>query len=201
VAGCQRSVATAVGFTRQDARMLAIELETERLRLRQWTRADLPALVALFADPAVWWYPLRRGFSEAETAAFLDRRIEELTTRGWGLWALERSGVLLGYTGLGLPEFLPEVMPVPEVGWRLHPDFWGNGYATEAARASLEYGFDELGLSEVVSIFQPDNVASGRVMQRLGMTLDRDTSDPKSGDALRVYRLHAADWPVNGSLA
>jgi RimJ/RimL family protein N-acetyltransferase len=94
--------------------------------------------------------------------------------------ALEVDGVLIGYTGLGLPEFLPEVMPAPEVGWRLHPDFWGSGYATEAALASLDYGFGEFGLDEIVSIFQPENAASGRVMERIGMAFDRDTVDPAS---------------------
>jgi RimJ/RimL family protein N-acetyltransferase len=150
--------------------------------------------VDLFAAPEVWWYPLRRGFTAKETAGFLERQIEEWATRGWGLWALDRDGVLVGYTGFGVPEFLPEVMPVPEIGWRLHPDVWGSGLATEAAVASLDYGFGELGFTEVVSIFEPDNVASGRVMERIGMTVDRDTVDPKSGDALRVFRLSAADW-------
>jgi RimJ/RimL family protein N-acetyltransferase len=173
---------------------MAIELQTARLQLRQWSKADLAPLVELFVEPKVWWYPLRRGFTAVETERFLQRRLDEWATRGWGLWALELDGVLIGYTGLGLPEFLPEVMPVPEIGWRLHPDFWGSGYATEAALASLEYGFGELGLDDIVSIFEPDNAASGRVMERLGMAFDRDTVDPKSGDALRVYRLSAADW-------
>jgi RimJ/RimL family protein N-acetyltransferase len=173
---------------------MGIELQTARLRLRRWTPADLAPLTELFAEPKVWWYPLRRGFTPAETERFLQRRLDEWATQGWGLWALELGGVLIGEAGLGLPEFLPEVMPVPEVGWRLHPDFWGSGYATEAAFASLEYGFGELGLDEIVSIFEPDNDASGRVMERIGMAFDRDTVDPKSGDALRVFRLRAADW-------
>jgi RimJ/RimL family protein N-acetyltransferase len=174
--------------------VLAIELETERLRLRQWRADDQPELAGLFAEPRVWWYPLRRGFTETETARFLNRQLETWAMQGWGMWAVERDGRLAGFAGLGLPTFLPEVMPVPEVAWRLHPDFWGNGYATEAATASLDHGFGELGLTEVVSIFEPANVKSGLVMERLGMTVDRDTNDPKSGEALRVYRLQATDW-------
>jgi RimJ/RimL family protein N-acetyltransferase len=174
--------------------MLDIELETDRLRLRQWRPDDLAELAVLFAEPRVWWYPLRRGFTEIETAGFLNRQLETWAMQGWGLWAVERDGRLGGFTGFGLPTFLPEVMPVPEIAWRLHPDFWGMGLATEAATASLDHGFGELGFTEVVSIFEPDNAKSGLVMERLGMTLDRDTVDPKSREALRVYRLRATDW-------
>jgi RimJ/RimL family protein N-acetyltransferase len=166
-------------------------IETPRLLLRQWTPDDLAELVAVFAEPRVWWYPLGRGLTESETAAFLARRIEEWRTQGWGHWAVERDGALIGYAGFALPAFLPEVMPVPEIGWRLHPDHWGQGLATEAARAALAYGFETLGFAEVVSIYEPDNAASGRVMERLGMTFDRDTAHPELGVPLRVYRSRA----------
>jgi RimJ/RimL family protein N-acetyltransferase len=170
------------------------ELSTQRLRLRRWRSDDLAALTEIFSEPAVWWFPLRRGFTPDETEAFLNRQLAAWDERGWGLWAVEQDGELAGYTGFGMPTFLPEVMPTPEIGWRLHPDFWGRGLATEAAAAALEFGFASLGLAEVVSIYQPDNVASGRVMQRIGMVFDRDTTDPKEGFPLRVYRLGAEQW-------
>lgn len=85
-------------------------------------------------------------------------------------------------------------MPIPEIGWRIHPSQWGLGLATEAALAALHHGFTALGFNEVVSIYEPDNVASGRVMERLGMTHDRDTTQPETGTPLRVYRIHHASW-------
>jgi len=85
-------------------------------------------------------------------------------------------------------------MPAVEIGWRLDPEVWGRGFATEAARAALAHGFSSPALDDVVSIYQPDNESSGRVMARLGMRFDRDTRHPTRDLALRVYRLSRADW-------
>jgi RimJ/RimL family protein N-acetyltransferase len=172
------------------------ELRTARLRLRRWSESDQGELAASFADPQVWWFPLQRGLTEDETATFLSRQLREWETRGWGLWAVEHGGALIGYTGFALPTFLPEMMPIPEIGWRLHPTYWGQGLATEAASAALGYGFTALGFAEVVSICQPENKRSWRLMERLGMTLDRNATHPESGIALRVYRLRSVDWPM-----
>lgn len=119
----------------------------------------------------------------------------EWDTRGWSQWAAvtKDDGVLIGFVGLSPPEFLPEVMPTVEVGWRLDPDHWGRGLATEAGHAALTFGFDVLGLEEIVSIHEPANVASGRVMERLGMVHDRDTTHPKLGIPLRVFKLRRED--------
>lgn len=169
-------------------------LETDRLVLRPWTTGDAAPLAEVFSEPRVWQFPLQRGMSREETEAFLARRLAEWAQNGWGLWAVEHEGALVGYTGFALPTFLPEVMPVPEIGWRLHPRAWGRGLATEAATAALHHGFTQLGFAEVVSIYEPANAASGRVMERLGMAFDRDTVHPESGIALRVYRLHVERW-------
>jgi RimJ/RimL family protein N-acetyltransferase len=134
-----------------------------------------------------------------EVQTFLSRRIAEWEGQGWGHWAVIFNGALVGYTGFAYPTFLPEVMPVPEIGWRLHPSVWGQGLATEAAVAALEHGFGALGFDQVVSIYEPDNVASGRVMARIGMTVDRETVHPDFGVPLRVYRLRAADWQPRSS--
>jgi RimJ/RimL family protein N-acetyltransferase len=140
----------------------------------------------------VWRFPLRRDFSRDDTQAFPGRQIADFEQRGSGLWAVEHSSGLIGYTGFDLPTFLPELMPIPEIGWRIHPSQWGQGLATEAALAALHHGSTVLGFTEVVSIYEPDNVASGRVMERLRMTHDRDTTQPDTGTPLRVYRLHRA---------
>ena len=172
------------------------ELLTPRLRLRRWQRDDIGALAEIFAKPEVWQYPFGRGFTTEETEAFLAYRIAEQATGGWSEWAAELrdSGRIVGYIGLAEPHFLPEVMPTVEVGWRLDPEVWGRGLATEGARAALDDGFSNPALLEVVSIYQPQNAASGRVMARLGMRFDRDTWHPTRHVALRVYRLSRDDW-------
>jgi RimJ/RimL family protein N-acetyltransferase len=171
-------------------------VETDRLVLRQWTPDDLEALTEVFAKPEVWRFPFGRGFTEEETASFLDRALAKQDSGVPTPWAseLRDSGQVIGYIGLGVPEFLPEVMPAIEIGWRLDPAVWGQGLATEGAVVALDHGFDELGLEEVVSIYQPENVASGRVMQKLGMVFDRDTAFPGRALALRVYRMTRAQW-------
>jgi RimJ/RimL family protein N-acetyltransferase len=85
-------------------------------------------------------------------------------------------------------------MPTVEVGFRLDPDFWGRGLATEGGRAALKFGFDGLGLDEIVSIYEPRNVASGRVMEQLGMLPDRDTTHPALGVPLRVFKIRREQW-------
>ena len=172
------------------------ELLTPRLRLRQWNRDDVVALAEVFAKPEVWQFPFGRGLAADETAAFLAHRIAEQATGGWAEWAVElrENGRLVGYVGLSEPHFLPEVMPTVEIGWRLDPVVWGRGLATEGARAALAHGFSSPDLNEVVSIYQPENVASGRVMARLGMRFDRDTTHPRRALALRVCRLTRSDW-------
>jgi RimJ/RimL family protein N-acetyltransferase len=172
------------------------QVSTERLLLRPWDDDDLDELRAVFAKPEVWWYPDKRGRGVEETRAFLARRIELWASRGWSHWAVVHRvhGRLIGFLGLEPPTFLPEVMPTVEVGWRLDPQYWGQGLATEGGRAALRFGFEVLGLDEIVSIYQPDNVASGRVMEHLGMRHDRDTVHPVLGLPVRVYKLRRPDW-------
>ena len=172
------------------------ERETARLRLRRWHDDDLDDLHRVFAKPEVWWFPMQRGCTLDETRRYLTRRLEDWETRGWSHWAAvhKPDQRLIGLLGLSPPEFLPEVMPTVEVGWRLDPDYWGQGLAREGGRAALDLGFDALGLDEIVSICQPDNVASERVMRHLGMTLGRETTHPELGVPLRVYGLTRDRW-------
>ena len=172
------------------------EILTGRLRLRRWRPEDVNPLAEIFAQPDVWRFPFGRGFTFEETEAFVARRLVVQDQPGASPAAAEdiETGRLIGYIGLSAPDWLPEVMPAVEVGWRLDPPFWGRGLATEGARAALAYGFTEMELTEVLSIYQPDNVASGRVMERVGITFWRETTHPMSGTALRIHRITRAQW-------
>jgi RimJ/RimL family protein N-acetyltransferase len=171
-------------------------VETERLVLRPWSPADADSLVAVFAETEVWRYPFGRGLSRAESKRFLARELEHWETHGFGSWAaeLKAEGRLIGYIGLSIPSWLPQVLPAVEVGWRLHPDYWGRGLATEGGRASLRYGFETLELDRIISIFSPDNVSSGRVMEKLGMQDWLTTTDPERGIPLFVREITRLGW-------
>ena len=172
-------------------------IETERLLLRRLTLDDLDELAAVFAKPEVFWWAERRGLTRDETEQMLrERFIKRWEEQGFGHFGVIRKSDerLLGYTGLAIPYFLPEVLPAVELGYRFDPDAWGQGYATEASEASLEFGFETVGLDRIIAIYHIDNVRSGMVMQRIGMSIERDTVHPESGDALRVYEIRREAW-------
>lgn len=163
-------------------------LTTARLVLRPLRTDDLDDLAPLHAEPSFWRYPFGRGWTRDETEAFLERTIERYDDPGMAVSAvvLADTDELAGWAGLAVPTFLPEVLPAVEVGWRLGLRFHGRGVATEAGRAWVEFGFEQLGLDRIVSIYQPENVASGAVMRRLDFTLERETTHPTFGVPLHV---------------
>ena len=163
-------------------------LTTDRLELRPLALDDLDALAPLHAEESFWRYPFGRGWSFDETAAFLERTIARYDDPGIAVSAVvvRATGELAGWAGLSVPTFLPEILPAVEVGWRLGERFRGRGYATEAGRAWVDHGFAALGLDRIVSIYEPDNVASRAVMDRLGFVVERDTIHPELGVPLRV---------------
>jgi ribosomal-protein-alanine N-acetyltransferase len=171
------------------------ELLTDRLMLRRWRPEDRAPFAAMNADPVVMEHfpaPLHRAASDA----LVDRIERSFDEHGYGLWALERraDGAFLGFTGLLDVGFDARFAPALEVGWRLAADAWGQGYATEAGRASLTHAFDVVGVDEVVSFTATVNVPSQRVMQRLAMTHDPadDFDHPliEPGDPLRRHVLY-----------
>jgi RimJ/RimL family protein N-acetyltransferase len=176
------------------------ELRTPRLRLRQWRDADYEPFAALNADPEVMRHipaPASRQASDAPADG--QRRL--IGERGWGIWAVEisRDGIFAGFVVLAEPRFEAHFTPAVEVGWRLARERWGRGYATEAARAALEFGFETLGLEEIVSFTTVASERSRRVMERLGMTHDPadDFEHPSvpSGHPIRphvLYRIRKA---------
>ncbi|MFJ5215422.1 GNAT family N-acetyltransferase [Streptomyces sp. NPDC088354] len=172
-----------------------MERLTARLRLRAWQDADLDPLAAVNADPEVMRF-IADGSTRTreETAAQLERFRGEWRDHhghGHGAFAVEvrSTGELAGWVALTVPAFLPEILPAVEIGRRLGRAHWGRGYATEAARAAMEFAFAEAGLDRLVSICHVDHHASARVMAKLGMALDRTTTVPAHGQPVRVTAI------------
>jgi RimJ/RimL family protein N-acetyltransferase len=153
--------------------MPAPTIQTERLTLRSFAEADRAPFAAMNADPEVMRH-FREALDRATSDALVDRILEAWEGDNVGLWAVARRSddTFLGFVGLSAPTFEAHFTPAVEVGWRLARDGWGHGYATEAARAALAFGFETLGLQEIVSFTTVDNIRSRRVMERLGMTRD-----------------------------
>jgi RimJ/RimL family protein N-acetyltransferase len=157
------------------------------------------------ADPRVMEH-FPGTMTRAESDAHADRIDEHFAEHGFGLWAVEAPGEVefAGFVGLAVPRFEAHFTPAVEVGWRLAAEWWGRGYATEAAREALRFGFTEAGLSEIVSFTAPANEPSRAVMRRIGMTHDpADDFDHPAlppGHRLRrhvLYRLSREDWAHN----
>ncbi len=171
---------------------LQLELRTERLLLRRWRASDHEPFARLNADPVVMQYMVGT-LSREDSDAFVVRIEQQFDERGFGLWAVEVPGVapFVGFVGLSVPRFEAHFTPAVEVGWRLDRPYWGRGYATEAARASLADGFERARLPEIVSFTIPINLRSIAVMQRIGMTRDpEDDFDHPGVPKGHPYRRH-----------
>lgn len=181
-------------------------LRTPRLLLRPWRDDDLPSLTALNADPRVMEY-FPAPLTPAESSAMLERLRAHFDRHGFGMWAVEEQAPagasgLVGLVGLAVCNFEAHFTPCVEVGWRLLPESWGRGYATEAAAAALDFGFVTLSLSEIVAFTAVRNLRSRAVMERLGMSRspEDDFDHPKvpEGHPLRrlvLHRMQRARWP------
>jgi len=175
----------------------ASSIRTARLLLRRWTHEDREPFAAINADPRVIEF-LPTPLSREQSDAFIDRIEAHFDLRGYGLLAVEIPGVttLAGFIGLTTRPFLP----APEIGWRLGTRYWGCGYATEGARAVLAFGFDTIGLDEIVSVTAVENVRSRRVMETIGMSRDpRDDFDHPAlpeGHPLRRHVMYRIRRPA-----
>ncbi|HEY0515727.1 MAG TPA: GNAT family N-acetyltransferase [Solirubrobacteraceae bacterium] len=177
------------------------ELRTRRLKLRRWLPGDREPFIALNRDPLVMEHFVR-VHTPSESARLIERIEHCFEQCGYGLWAVEPAdGALAGFVGLWpVPERMP-FAPAVELGWRLAPDYWGRGIATEAASAASRFAFNELALGEVLAYTTTTNHRSQRVMQRLGMRNDpaEDFPHPEIPPEHRLsmhvlYRLGAAHW-------
>lgn len=146
------------------------QLETDRLILRNWLASDYEPFYALNSDPeAMRYFPL--PYTRAQSDHLADKCQSLIQQRGWGLWAVSKKEdeAFIGFVGLHTPNANMPCSPCVEIGWRLLPQYWGNGFATEGAKKALEYAFNELALPEVVSFTSKTNQPSQAVMARVGL--------------------------------
>jgi RimJ/RimL family protein N-acetyltransferase len=182
-------MAAEPAFDRFDRAAAALRIETPRLVLRLFDAGDLDAYAAMTADPEAMRF-IGSGATLARADAWrqLAMFVGHWRLRGHGMWAIERrdTGALIGRAG-----FLePEGWPGCELAWLLDRASWGQGYATEAARAALAFGFERLGLGRVISLIYPDNLRSIRVAERLGQHFDGEID--AFGARVRLYSVRRA---------
>ncbi len=175
-------------------------VSTDRMHLRRFEESDLDGLADVFSNAEVWRFPYGRAFTREETSQFLNAQLAEWEECGFGCWiaVLKSSEAPIGYVGLSVPMFLPEILPAVEVGWRFDPAVWGQGLAAEGARAALKEGFTTLGLTEICSLPQSVNPRSFRVCERIGMTfrhtVDCPPTDRRGGVEARMYTMSRDEW-------
>ncbi len=178
-------------------------IRTARLLMRRWRDDDRAPFGALNADPAVMEH-MTTTLTREQSDAFMDRVDACWDERGFGLWAVEVPEVVpfIGYVGLS-PADAEVGAGTVEVGWRLARDHWGNGYASEAAHEAMRFGFEQVGLDEIVSFTVPQNERSLRVMERIGLRrdpggdFDHPRVDPVTHPELVrhvLYRIGHAEW-------
>ncbi len=173
------------------------EIHTPRLLLRRWHDDDLVPLADINADPQVMrWIGDGSTLDLEQTAEAIERWEEEWDEEGFGIFAVEllASGELAGLVGLTVPEYLPEVLPAVEIRWRLGQSFWGQGYASEAAQATLEFALQDRGLDRVIAVPRLGDDASENVIRKLGMDPERETTHPEYGFALQIHAIDLTEY-------
>lgn len=168
-----------------------VELKTKRLILRQWKDEDLTDFFRLNSDPEVMEY-LPKILNNEESDNLAKKIIDLITANGWGFWAVETlsDNSFIGFVGLHEPQYDLPVKPCTEIGWRMARKYWGNGYATEAGNASLEFAFNNLQLNEVYSFTSVANMKSQAVMERLQLVNTHSNFDHPSIPDDSQYREH-----------
>lgn len=181
------------------------ELETARLKLRQWEEEDFPLFAKLNADKNVMRY-FPSTLTEKKSYEMAEKIQTLINKNGWGFWAVEekKTRTFIGYVGLHQPSSELPFTPCVEIGWRLVKEHWGKGYATEAAREALKFGFDTLELEEILSFTSTINEPSRAVMERLGMRYchHEDFEHPAVpiGNVSRkhvLYKIRKNDYDIN----
>ncbi|HAA16167.1 MAG TPA: GNAT family N-acetyltransferase [Cytophagales bacterium] len=179
-------------------------LETERLYLSNWEATDLPEVAAMNLDPEVMRY-FPSTFPKDISQAFIANNIQYIQVHhyGWFKATLKATGDFVGFIGIKDVRFQAEFTPAVEIGWRMVTKMWGNGYATEGAKACLRYAFEELGKEEIVSFTAVPNQPSEAVMQRIGMQKTGEFNHPalEPGHPLErhvLYKITREEWKQLG---
>ena len=152
-----------------------MQLETQRLILRKFHQKDLHQLAPILANPKVMKFSPTGMLSVSQVQAKIDSFITSYKEFGFGKWAVifKESNKLIGYCGIAVEQI--DKVDEREIGYRLDPEFWGRGLATEAALKTLQYGFEQLKFPYILGIVERKNVASVRVLKKLGMKYNRET--------------------------
>jgi ribosomal-protein-alanine N-acetyltransferase len=172
-------------------------IETPRLILRQWKEADHEPYIRLNMDPDVMeFFPSIS--TKTKTLEQIERFSQRIIQHGYGFFAVERkdNNQFIGFTGLSNPGFESSFTPCVEIGWRLSKENWNQGFATEAAKACLAFGFDKLGLNEIYSFTSVHNKRSEQVMIKIGMTRDGFFEHPSVEDG-HILKKHVL-YKING---
>jgi RimJ/RimL family protein N-acetyltransferase len=180
------------GIAGSEAAMEQRELATQRLILRRWRDKDHGPFAAICADPDVMEFIGNGSVRTPEQASDLINFAEKTWDEdGFGLFAVELrdTGELIGFSGLAHPNFMPELLPSVEIGWRFGKAHWGKGYATEAAKEALAFANGLHCIRDIVSICQIGNIASVRIMEKIGLEFDHSSVDPTCDREVFVYRL------------
>jgi RimJ/RimL family protein N-acetyltransferase len=170
--------------------MLIPHIETPRLILRGFEEQDLDAYAEMCADPEVMRYLGGKTLSRADSWRNMAMIMGHWYWRGYGLWAVEerQSGEMIGRIGCWQPEGWPGL----EIGWTLRRAYWGKGFAKEAGKASMDYAFEKLGQSHVISIIRPENIASRKVAEKLGEKPEREIEF--LGNKAVIYGIARSEW-------
>ncbi|WP_133130836.1 GNAT family N-acetyltransferase [Legionella yabuuchiae] len=177
-------------------------ITTARLNLRSWKHSDIEVFYQINQEPKVLEF-LPGAMSHDAVKSFMEKQNKQFQERGFMLWAVEikESSELIGFVGLNFTDHPFPFAPAVEIGWRLGSKYWGKGYATEAAIAALNFGFNQIHLNEIVSFTVPENIRSQRVMKRIGMMRDakNDFLHPKLAEDHPLsrhvlYRIHKNDF-------
>ncbi|MER7463768.1 GNAT family N-acetyltransferase [Streptomyces sp. NPDC097981] len=173
------------------------EIRTPRLLLRRWTDDDLVPLSEINADPEVMrWIGDGSTLDPEQTAEDIERWEEEWDEEGFGLFAVEllASGELIGVVGLTVARSPQEVRDFVAISWRLGRQYWGQGYASEAAQATLEFALQDRGLDRVIAVNRAGHEESENVIRKLGMVHDLDTTDPEHDHLLQVHSIDLTEY-------
>lgn len=174
--------------------MSSFFIQTERVGLRRFLPADLEPFARINSDPQVMEF-LPQLLSLEECRDYMERINGRIEIQGFGFWAAEhlKDRQLMGFVGLTEVSYPTDFTPAVEIGWRLAVPYWGQGLATEAARACLQFGFEQAKLQQIVSFTTPLNRRSRRVMQRLGMVYRGPFEHPllPAGHRLRRHVLYS----------